>query len=120
MSCCVKYLSCLLLSLATGCATYALGAVCWSVWDPHGAGAKLLFTIPIALAGMAIPGITGLLCVAFHCDFIADPEPTTPALRPAPAPASTTVHTARTSRARLSTVPATQFDSDDIELALAT
>ncbi|MEA2734458.1 MAG: hypothetical protein QOE14_909, partial [Humisphaera sp.] len=47
----MKYLVCLLLSLAAACGTYTLGAVVWCIIDPEGAGTKLLFTIPVALAG---------------------------------------------------------------------
>ncbi len=72
---CMTFLTGLLLSLSAGCATYALGAITWCTIDPEGAGAKLLFTIPVALAGMAVPGIIGLLCCAFRCDFIREPKP---------------------------------------------
>ena len=108
---CMTFLICLLLSLSAGFATYALGAVTWCVIDPDGAGAKLLFTIPVALAGMAVPGIIGMLCCAFRCDFIAEPKPArAPATRPARVPAP--LRPARTPR------PAAV--DEDLELALAT
>jgi hypothetical protein len=70
----MKYLAFLFLSVAAGFGVYSLGAVVWSIVDPHGAGETLLFTIPIALGGMAIPGILGMLCLVFRCDFIAEPR----------------------------------------------
>jgi hypothetical protein len=102
----------LLLSLSAGCGTYAIGAIVWSVIDPSEVGAKLLFTIPIALAGMTIPGIIGLLCYTFRGDFIAEPRRATkPSRVPAPAPP----RPARTPR------PAMVDPGDDeVELALAT
>jgi hypothetical protein len=75
MARCLSFMICLLLSLSAGFATYTVGAIAWCVIDPQGAGAKLLFTIPIALAGMAVPGIIGLLCAAFRCEFTTDPKP---------------------------------------------
>jgi hypothetical protein len=121
---CLTFLIYLLLSLSAGFGTYALGAVTWSVIDPEGAGAKLLFTIPVALAGMAIPGIIGLLCWTFRCDFIPEPKPArattkrpapvaAPEPAPAPAPEPALLRPTRTPR------PATNVD-DDMELVLAT
>src|SRR5688500_8843957 len=114
MASCLKYLVCLLLSLAAGFGTYALGAVAWCTIDPAGAGAKLLFTIPIAIVGMAIPGIVGMLCLVFRCDFIPEPQPVrVPAVRPARAAARKTRHP------RPVAVAAQPVD-EDMELALAT
>jgi hypothetical protein len=70
----MKVLGYLLLSLAAACGVYALGAVVWSMIDPHGAGETLLFTIPIALGGMAIPGILGTLCLVFRGVFVTEPR----------------------------------------------
>jgi hypothetical protein len=120
MLCYMKYLVCLLLSLAAGFGTYALGAVVWCTIDPDGAGAKLLFTIPIALTGMAIPAILGMLAFVFRTDFIRDPKP---ARAPAAATADSLAppRSVRTSRARLATAPAMDVDDQDaLELALAT
>jgi len=57
----MKWLVCLLLSLAAGFFTYLAGAVVWSTIDPQGAGASLLFTIPPAVAGVAAPTLLALL-----------------------------------------------------------
>ena len=116
MARCLSFITCLLLSLSAGFATYTVGAIVWCVIDPQGAGAKLLFTIPLALAGMAIPGIIGLLCAAFRCEFIADPEPArqraaVPArLRPIRTPQPATA---------AGTASAAPVD-DELELAFAT
>lgn len=100
---CVNLLTCLLLSFSAGFGTYALGAIIWCIADPADVGARLLFTIPIALAGMTIPGIIGALCWTFRCDLIGEARPTTThAPRVVPAPAAHVEH------------------ADDIELALAT
>ena len=113
MARCVTFLTCLLLSLGAGFATYALGAIVWCTIDPDDVGAKLLFTIPIALAGMAVPGIIGLLCLTFRCDFIREPKP---ARRSSPAIASLPP----LRPARLSQPAVVDVDDDDVELALAT
>ena len=123
MACCLKYLSCLLLSLSAGFATYALGAVVWCVIDPTGAGAKLLFTIPVAIAGLTIPGIVGMLCLAFRCDWIPEPKPAkeTATPQPAPTPSAADPHPpTRKPRSRPATAPATTPVDDDLELVLAT
>ena len=114
---CVTLFTCLLLSLSAGFGTYALGAVTWCVIDPEGAGAKLLFTIPVALAGMTVPGIIGMLCCAFRCDFIPEPRlARVPATRPARAPAS---H--RPTRVPRPTAAAMSPQVDeDLDLVLAT
>ena len=122
----MRYLVCILLSAAAGSAAFALGAVIWSSLDPHGAGTGLLFTIPLALAGIAIPGILGTLGLVFRCDLIREPrmqkqrvplphprprplpQPAVPPARPAPAPA------------RKPAAPAATPAHDDLELALAT
>lgn len=110
MACCMKYLSCLLLSLAAGCATYAAGAVVWCVIDPQGAGSRLLFTIPVALVGMTVPGTIGMLCVAFRCEFIRDPKPTQAvASAPVRAPRQLRPVSARDRR----------IDDEDLEVAFA-
>ena len=102
----VTLITCLLLSLSAGFGTYALGAILWCVIDPEDVGAKMLFTIPIALAGMAIPGIIGMLCWTFRCDLI--PE----------AKAAKTVAAAK--RAPRPVPPPAHVHDEDIELALAT
>jgi hypothetical protein len=108
MARCVTFLTCLLLSLSAGFGTYALGAILWCVIDPEDVGAKMLFTIPTALAGMAIPGIIGALCWTFRCDLIGEPKAAKktaalPARAPRPTPP-----------------PAAHVTDDDIELTLAT
>ena len=118
MACCIKYLSCLLLSLAAGFATYAAGAIAWCILDPEGAGAKLLFTIPIAVGGMTIPGIIGMLCVAFRCDWITEPKPAKQPARAMATPA--TPRPTRTPRPRHATAPVAQHVDEDVELAFAT
>ena len=72
----MKVIGYLLLSLAAACGVYALGAVVWSMIDPQGAGQTLLFTIPIALGGMAVPGILGVLCLVFRSIFVTEPRRT--------------------------------------------
>jgi hypothetical protein len=105
----------LLLSLSAGFGTYAIGAIVWSTIDPDEVGAKLLFTIPIGLAGMTIPGIIGLLCYTFRGDFISEPRR---AARPSPMPAPAL------SRRRAARTPwpamVDPVADDDVELALAT
>src|SRR3954469_14371124 len=77
----------LLLSLSAGFGTYAIGAIVWSTIDPDEVGAKLLFTIPIALAGMTLSGIIGLLCSSSRGYFMAEPRrATSPLPTPPPAP----------------------------------
>ena len=107
MARCVTLFTCLLLSLSAGFGTYALGTIVWCVIDPENVGAKMLFTIPIALAGMTIPGIIGMLCWTFRCDMIGEPK---------------AAKTAATAAVRAPT-PARSADhahDDDVELALAT
>ena len=115
MARCLTFMICLLLSLSAGFATYTVGAITWCVIDPQGAGAKLLFTIPVALAGMAIPGIIGLLCAAFRCEFISDPKPArqrvaVPAARVRP------IRTPQPAMATAAAAPA----NEELELAFAT
>ena len=59
----MRLLVCLLFSLAAGCFTYLTGAVIWSTIDPQGAGASLLFTIPPAIAGVAVPALLAMIAV---------------------------------------------------------
>jgi hypothetical protein len=96
----------LLLSLSAGFGSYALGAIVWCVLDPEDVGAKMLFTIPPALAGMGIPGIIGMLCWTFRCDLIGEPK-----AKPA---APSVIRAVRPARA------ADHVHDDDVELALAT
>jgi hypothetical protein len=108
MARCVTLFTCLLLSLSAGFGTYALGAIVWCVIDPEDVGAKMLFTIPPALAGMAIPGIIGMLCWTFRCDLIPErkaAKTVAAAAVRAPRPVRATDHL---------------HDDDDVELALAT
>ena len=51
----MRLLICVLLSLAAGFFAYLAGAVVWSTIDPQGAGSTLLFTLPLAVAGVAMP-----------------------------------------------------------------
>ena len=51
----------LLLSISAGAAVFLGGAVVWCLIDPDGAGKPLLFSIPLALVGAAIPGLLGML-----------------------------------------------------------
>ncbi len=108
----MTFLTSLLLALSAGCATYALGAITWCAIDPDGAGAKLLFTIPLALGGMTVPGILGALCLAFRCDFHSEP-------RAAKAMATTPAPLSRPRRPATAPAPATHVD-DEMELALTT
>jgi hypothetical protein len=102
----------LLLSVSAGFGAYAIGAIVWSTIDPDEVGAKLLFTIPIALAGMTIPGIIGLLCYTFRGDFIPEPRRAT---RLTAVPARVPRRPARAPR------PGMVDPADDqVELALAT
>jgi len=113
MARCMTFLTSLLLSLSAGFGAYALGAIVWCTIDPDAVGAKLLFTIPIALAGLTIPGIIGLLCLAFRCDFYSEPRAAKqPAAAPAPAPVP--LRPSRQSR------PAVVDVDEDVEIALAT
>jgi hypothetical protein len=116
---------CLLLSLAAGCATYTLGAIVWSGWDPQGAGSGLLFTIPAGFALTAASGLLGLVGLVFRCDWARERTPrATAATSPAPA----TPLTPRKAATPASTVsqprPPRQrehaFDYDAADLALAT
>jgi hypothetical protein len=59
----MRLLVCLFLALACGSATYLAGAVVWSMLDPQGAGAALLFTIPVAIAAAALPAVVGTLAL---------------------------------------------------------
>ena len=107
---CMRYLACLLLSLSAGCATYAIGAVAWSAVDPLEAGAKLLFTIPVALAGMAVPGILGTFCFVFRGAFVPERKRVTkPIARPVPQRVAPPPHAE----------PTTHIDEDDLEVGLA-
>ena len=107
---CMRYLACLCLSASAGFATYAIGAVAWSAIDPLGAGAKLLFTIPIALAGMAVPGILGTLCFVFRGAFVPQHRHVSkPVPRQVPRPV----------RAFPQPAPVVQIDEDDLEAVLA-
>ena len=125
----MRYLVCLLLSLAAGSGAYALGAVIWSALDPQGAGGRLLFTIPLALAGMAVPGIAAAFCFVFRCDLIPEPKAKrSPIHRPTRIAAeAASSRPARKSRPRPSPAaapapaptPAAALD-EDLELALAT
>jgi hypothetical protein len=101
----------LLLSLSAGCGTYALGAIVWCVIDPEGVGARMLFTIPIALAGMTIPGVIGLIGYAFRCDFIREPKLPK---QLEPMPELVAFRPTRTSR------PATKAMDEEIDFVLAT
>lgn len=125
----MRLLAYLFLSVAAGFGVYSLGAIAWSMLDPHGAGETLLFTIPIALGGMAIPGILGMLCLVFRCDFIPTPRaaraprrtrtqvvtPAMPHVKPAHLPAPR--RPARSTPPRPRPTPA--LSDDEIELALA-
>ena len=112
MFCCMRYLACLLLAVSAGFGTYAIGAVAWSAMDPLGAGAKLLFTIPVALAGMAVPGILGMLCFVVRGAFVPErkrvkkpiPQPAPQRVPPTPQPATATPP---------------QIDEDELEVVLA-
>ena len=106
----MRYLACVLLSLSAGFATYAIGAVAWSAIDPLEAGAKLLFTIPVALAGMAIPGILGTLCFVFRGDFIPQRKCVSTSI-PRPVPQRVT--------APPRPVVETAIDEDELEVGLA-
>ena len=99
----------LLLSLSAGFGTYALGAIVWCIIDPDDVGAKMLFTIPVALAGMIVPGILGLVGCAFRCEFITEPRVAPTGATPVAAP----LRPSRQSR------PASEMD-EEIDFALAT
>lgn len=62
----MRALASLLLSLSAGAGTWTLGAILWSTLDPTGAGAELLFTIPISLATAAVLAIAGMTLKTFH------------------------------------------------------
>ena len=64
----MRIVICFLGSLAVGCATYLLGAIVWSIADPSGAGKVLLFTIPIAIAGMALPAVLSIIGAVTWCN----------------------------------------------------
>ena len=112
----MTFLTCLLLSLSAGSATYAAGAIAWCTVDPDGAGAKLLFTIPVALAGMAVPGILGLVCCAFRCDFIREPRVAKAKVARANVATPPSRQPARTARPATPAIPV----EDDLDLAFAT
>ena len=63
----MRILVSILLSVAIGFATYVVGAVLWTIADPLGAGSSLLFTIPVAVVGMAVPALIGALAMINHC-----------------------------------------------------
>jgi hypothetical protein len=111
----MTFLTCLLLSLSAGSATYAAGAIAWCTIDPDGAGAKLLFTIPLALAVMAVPGILGAMCLAFRCDFYREPRAAKVAARPSTTPLRPT----RPSRPAVAIATPAHVE-DELDLAFAT
>ena len=125
----MRLLAYLFLSVAAGFGVYSLGAIAWSMIDPHGAGETLHFTIPIALGGMAIPGILGMLCLVFHCDFIPTPRPArrqasrtqvlTPAMPHLIKPAHLPAPPPPPRRSKPRPTPPPALSEDDIELALA-
>ena len=112
----MTFITCLLLSLSAGSATYAAGAIAWCAIDPEGAGAKLLFTIPIALAVMAVPGILGAVCLAFRCDFYREPRAAKVAVATA---AAATPAGMRPSRPVVA-APTPAHVEDELDLAFAT
>ena len=57
----MRVVVCLLFALAAGFGTYALGAVVWASLDPEHAGKVLLFSIPVAIAGCAVPALLGII-----------------------------------------------------------
>jgi hypothetical protein len=57
----VRMVICLLIALAAGCAFYTLAAIIWTVVDPQVAAASLLFTIPQAIVGTAIPALLAVV-----------------------------------------------------------
>ena len=63
----MRILLCLLFGLACGCGFYVLAAVIWSIIDPSGAGAVLLFTIPAAVAAAALPALVGFIGMINLC-----------------------------------------------------
>jgi hypothetical protein len=65
----MRIVICFLGSLAVGCATYLLGAIVWSIADPSGAGKVLLFTIPLAIAGMALPAVLLIIGAVTWCNY---------------------------------------------------
>jgi len=65
----MRVIVCILLAIAGGFGAYILGAVVWSLIDPTGAGAALLFTIPIAIVGMAVPALLAVLALINRCDW---------------------------------------------------
>jgi len=113
----MTFITCLLMSVSAGSATYAAGAIAWCTIDPDGAGAKLLFTIPLALAVMAVPGILGAMCLAFRCDFYREPRTAKAVVATRPAPTAP-LRPIRPHPA-VATTPVAEMD-DDMELALAT
>lgn len=110
----MRVIVCLLLAMACGFGTYVLGAVLWSAADPQGAGTVLLFTIPPAIAGMAVPALFGVIALINRCDWAAP--------RPARvAPVAAQASTAAPRPARSAPAPARPaFESaDDLQLAAA-
>lgn len=57
----MRLMVCVLGSIAIGCASYLLGAIVWSIVDPPGASKSLLFTIPIAIAGVTVPAVLAMM-----------------------------------------------------------
>ena len=117
----MTFITCLLLSVSAGSATYAAGAIAWCIIDADGAGRRLLFTIPVALSVMAVPGILGAVCLAFRCDFYREPRAAklSTAARPAHLPAAASLRPMRPSRPAIATAPASNLD-EEMELAFAT
>jgi hypothetical protein len=66
----MRIIVCLLLAIAGGFGAYMLGAIGWSLIDPTGAGATLLFTIPVAIVGTAIPALLAVLILVNGCDLV--------------------------------------------------
>jgi hypothetical protein len=118
----MTFITCLLLSLSAGSATYAAGAIAWCAIDPDGAGARLLFTIPIALAVMAVPGILGAVCLAFRCDFYREPRAAKVAVATATAAAAAAATRPAGMRPSRPVVaaPTPAHVADELDLAFAT
>lgn len=64
----MRILICVLGALAIGCASYLVGAIVWSVFDPLVAGKSLLFTIPVAIAAMGAPGLLAIFGLINLCN----------------------------------------------------
>ena len=63
----MRFIVCVLVSIAIGAATYTLGAVIWSIADPLGASNVLLFTIPIAIAVITIAALLAVAILMLFC-----------------------------------------------------